>query len=283
MLNLLNNFYFSQVFHTLHNISFGTFYFLFGFFICSSLNTLSKSRVENDSNSGAIGNLMRGNNELNEANEGPIQAQPSVRFYLNIFFLNRKEVLENIVRSKVSRKRRLIRALAKRAAVNLVSDEKLLEKIGQDLIQTIPFKLSLIGVRAEASIVYLQSAYICVEVDLMSVDIEKLIEVNANVETAMKAKSFFDYINIPTIKSLAETYLVKLISGKIMSNLPQTVIEKLQDKLVAEVDIVTLDDIEQGPFLIQTIQYLNSIQNSNKTASAQPTTPSIAATKNAIE
>ncbi len=160
------------------------------------------------------------------------------RFYLNIFFLNRKEVLENIVRARVPRHRKVIRALAKRLAVNLVSDQKLVERVGADLLASIPLRLDLIGVKATASISYLQSAYICVEVDLISVDLIKMIRNGAGSVKATKIAEFLDSFELPFLKSLLESLVLKLITRKIFRSLPQVVKEKLQDKLIAEVEII---------------------------------------------
>lgn len=190
------------------------------------------------------------------------------RFYLNIFFLNRKEVLENIVRKKVSKKRPVLRAFAKRLAVNLVSDQKLVEKVGADLKWSIPEKLELQGIRASSSIAYVQSAFICVEVNILSVDIKKILSQNAGSNKS--SSSFLDtlFTIFPSSKTFIETQLVKLVSGKVIKMIPQVVREKLQDKLIAEVEIIALTDNEQGPFLLQTIQNLrgvedNSINNNN--------------------
>jgi hypothetical protein len=183
------------------------------------------------------------------------------RFYLNVFFLNRKEVLENIVRQKVSRSRPVIRALAKRLAVNLVSDEKLLERIGNDLKTSIPMRLALQGIIGTSNVVYQQSAFICVEVNITSVNLTKLLGLSDDSEQARKLEDFFDWVNMPQFKSLLESVVVRIASSKVMKQLPQTVKEKLQTKLLAEIEVVTLTDSEQGPFLVQTMQTLDERKN----------------------
>lgn len=216
------------------------FYFLYGYCVCLFVSIL----------------LDRKKYESRDAGEDDTAVASHPRFYINIFLTNSKEVLENIVRKKVSRKRRVLRALAKRVAVNLISDESLTGKIAEDLISSIPMKLGLIGVRATASLAYQQSAYICIDIELPSVDIVKLIEVNAGPAAAEKLAKMLEYIGIPAVTNMIESFMIKLIYRKIMTNLPQTIQEKLEDKLVAEVDIITLSEEEQGPFLIQTIQQL---------------------------
>jgi hypothetical protein len=75
------------------------------------------------------------------------------------------------VRSKISTNAPVLRAVMKRLIVNLVNDEKLAGKIGEDLCRSIPFKLSLMGLDAQATIVYQHSAYLCLEVFVKSLDV----------------------------------------------------------------------------------------------------------------
>jgi predicted RecB family endonuclease len=218
------------------------FYFLFGYVTCLFFSILNKK------NKSVYGT---------EETDYPIYGH-TPRFYVNIFLTNRKEVIENMVRKNVSRKRPVLRALAKRLAVNLVSDESLAAKVANDLIKTIPSKLSLIGARAVATIAYTQSAYICIEVEIPSVDIIKLIEVNSGSAAAAKLTGILAYIGLPVITNLVESLMARVVCKKVMTQLPQTIQEKLEDKLIAEVDIIALSEEEQGPFLINTIQQLNS-------------------------
>ena len=127
--------------------------------------------------------------------------------------------------------------------------------MGADLVSQIPSRLELIGVRGAASVAYQQASFICIEVNLHSVDIFKLIGINAGEEKSEKLKTFFDKISIPALTSLAEVAFLHLVANKVLKQLPQTVQSKLQDKLIAQVEIVTLTDAEQGPFLIETIRY----------------------------
>ena len=221
------------------------FYFFFGLFTCLVVQILLKPKKSDE--------YME------------LMPQGS-RFYLNIFFLNSKEVKENIVRSKVTKRRPILRALGKRLAVNLISDEKLMEKIGQDLISSIPPRLELLAIQASASVVYIKSAFICIEVDLLSIDLPKLIEENAGLEKSQKIVKLFEWLDIPYAQKTTEISLVKLLASKVKNALPNTIQQKLQDKLIAEVEIVVLEDDEQGAFLCQTIKQLNKIPTSEKSA-----------------
>ena len=178
------------------------------------------------------------------------------RFYLNIFFNNRKEIVENIVRSKVSRRKTLLRAVAKRFAVKLVTDEILISTVADDLIVTIPKKLELQSIIATATLVHQHSSFLCIEVNLIGVDFLSSMERNAGKENADKTRRFLESFGFPNIINFINTNLVRIAAGKVIKALPSTLISKLQDKLTADIDVICLNDAEQGPFICQTLQQL---------------------------
>lgn len=203
--------------------------------------------------------LMYGEKAPSKTKEKDNEDGPVFRFYLNIFLLNTKDVLHNIVRSKISKNSPMLRATAKRLIVRLVKDETLATRIGGDLCSTIPLRLGNIGVLAVATVVYHQSSFICVEVDIMSVDPRKVIEKSTRGSAALAT---FEKL----AKSLAwlkfeqhvEAFLTKFVCKKLLTSLPQTIVEKLQLKLTADIELITLTEAEQGPFLISTMQELNA-------------------------
>ena len=178
------------------------------------------------------------------------------RFWVNIFVLNRREVLENIVRNKISKSKPVRRALAKRLAVNLVSDEKLVGKIGEELSTSISVRLESIGVRSVACIAYQQSAFISVEVILLSIDVRRVLEVRAG-ELALKKYDNLMQRKIPFLGSIIDFLLTSFVFGKVRRQLSLMIKEKLNDKLTAEVEIFTCTEEEQGPFIMSTLSNLN--------------------------
>jgi hypothetical protein len=87
----------------------------------------------------------------------------TAKFYLNMFFLDRKELLRNIVRSKIPRNRPLIRALSKRAAVTLLSSA-IVEKVAANLCGVVPETLGRMGISSSVKIIYTKAAFVCLEV-----------------------------------------------------------------------------------------------------------------------
>lgn len=183
------------------------------------------------------------------------------RFYINIFFLDREEFIRNIVRSKVSKSRWLIRALAKRAAVALLTGD-IVEKIGHNLCKSIPERLDVMGVRCTANIGYTQAAFICIEVALVEVDLPKFILYNAGEAASLKIKNMITKMFFPSLEKFVNEFLLAFLKGKLMKQLPVTLMDKLQDKMNAEIELICCTEEEQGPFLVDTIQQIKLHANS---------------------
>jgi hypothetical protein len=212
------------------------FYFLFG--VCSTLYFVVLFTSKNSKSKTGDGNDVR-------------------RFYVNLFFINRKEVVENLIRSKVPRTRPVIRALAKRLAVQLLHDG-IVEKIGSGLCTQIPERLGLIGVQSTVSIGYTRAAYICFDVALIDVDLYKLIEVNAGEEKAQAISTLLDKLSIFSLDVLLKKIVLYLLHKKLATQIPVQIRDKLEHKFSTDIELIVCSEEEQGTFLVQTIQQLNS-------------------------
>jgi hypothetical protein len=186
------------------------------------------------------------------------------KIYLNIYFVDRKEVVRNIIRSKVPRSRPIIRALAKRAAVALL-EKGIVERVAQTLCQAVPERLDIMGVKTSVSIGYTQKAYACIEVTLLSLDLHKFLAFNAGKEKAIAIMGFVDRFSIPAVNNWLQRFILEFMVGKLMTNLPATMKEKLYGKMTAEVEIIPCTEEEQGPYLVQTIAQLSADAKESKT------------------
>ena len=101
-----------------------------------------------------------------------------VKFYLNIFVLNRKEVIKNKMKSKFSYTPVLAKVLAK-VAGRMITDAKFSENIGHKLEEMIPVKLSEIGVKANVEMVFNWNSFVVIEVRILTADARKFIEKRA--------------------------------------------------------------------------------------------------------
>jgi hypothetical protein len=215
--------------------------------------------------------MYSGNGKDSTANQDN-NKDNSVKFYINLFFFNRKEVIENIIRSKVPKSRPLLRALAKRLAVQLLSRD-IVEKIGQSLCALIPTRLQCIGVKSVANIAYTQAGFICLEISLQGVDLLTLAGKKGDSAKDAKISSFLRVMTSLQLDSQLGRFVLKLLVPKLISQFPITVKEKLQMKFNAEIEIVCCQEEEQGPFIMTALQALT---NSPTSATMPPVTTTVA-------
>lgn len=191
------------------------------------------------------------------------------KLYLNIYFMDRKEIIRNIIRSKVPKNRPVIRALAKRAAVALL-EKGFVERVATGLCNAIPERMDLMGIKVNVNLSYTEQAYACVELTLLGLDLHKFFSFNAGKDKALGIKRIMDTYSIPAINNWIERSLLEFMSGKLISSLPATMKEKLFVKMNAEVEIIACTEEEQGPYLVQTIAQLNyDLQKENTTQGTQ--------------
>lgn len=190
------------------------------------------------------------------------------KLYLNIYFMDRKEIIRNIIRSKVPKNRPVIRALAKRAAVALL-EKGFVERVASGLCKAIPERLELLGIKANVNLCYTQQAYACVELTLVGLDLNRFLSFNAGKDKAAVIKRLLDTYSFPAVNGWIERSLLEFMSGKLITSLPSTMKEKLFVKMNAEIEIIACTEEEQGPYLVQTIAQLSSdLQKDNANSSA---------------
>lgn len=122
----------------------------------------------------------------------------------------------------------------------------------------IPLRLEGLGLRAEASIAYQQSSYLCIEVAIADAEVRNVLGKMAKDPGALNFyEKLCDLFWWTSFEVWAEKQLAKMIGGKLVVQLPKTIEEKLKMKLAAEIEMICCTDEEQGPFLIHTINELN--------------------------
>ena len=116
----------------------------------------------------------------------------------------------------------------------------------------------MIGVEATAAVVFQQSSFMCIEVDIISIDIRTVIEKATKGDTALNSfNKLAKILEWSRFEQWVQSLLTNTIYKKLMVSLPQTIINKLQLKLAADIELITCTDAEQGPFLVSTMQELN--------------------------
>lgn len=184
----------------------------------------------------------------------------AVKFYLNVFFLDRKELLRNMVRSKVSRNLPVLRALTKRAAVALLNNV-IVDKVAANLCKVIPENLGKMGVRCSVNIIFSKASFLCIEVAMTKIDIPTLIDFNAGEAASLKVKALLERFSFPKLNEVINNFLLGMFEKKLMEKLPVQLKQKLQDKMYADVEIFPTTEEELGPFLAQTLLQLNLSAN----------------------
>jgi hypothetical protein len=219
----------------------GAFYFFFGVFF-----------------TWYIGILFRPKQTLSESEE--IHA---TKFYLNIFLLNTKDVLQNIVRSKISRDKALIRAIAKRVIVNVLNEDFLSKRIGADVCTQLQVKLARKGIKATASIAYQQSAFVCLEVYISPVSFRHFLSKNAHLSGALdKYSKLAALLEWTSFESTVDSIFSNYIGQRMLTEVPNLVTNKLQMKLAAKIELIVCKESEQGEFILNAIQELNQSNGS---------------------
>lgn len=178
------------------------------------------------------------------------------KFYLNIFFLDRRELVRNIIRSKVSRNRPVIRALAKRAAVALLKDG-ISEKVGSVLCEMLPNNVRPMGIESNASVVYRHKSYLCLEVKLTNVDIPTLAAFNGGATAGDAARNIMRRFSCPMLDAFAASWLLQIFRTKLIAKMGPEVKFKLFAKMNAEVEAIACSEEELGPLLISIIHQLD--------------------------
>lgn len=180
------------------------------------------------------------------------------KLYLNIFFLDRREAIRNIIRSKIPKNKVIIRALAKRAAVVLL-EKGIVEKIANNLCKSLCDRLDSMGVKCTVGIGYTQSAFVCIEVTITNFDLYKffLFSTEGNDTKASKIVESLEKYSIPALTDFFNKFLLNIVANKFVVALPATIKEKLYNLMNAEIELVTCTEEDEGPFLVQTINQLN--------------------------
>eukprot|EP01039_Chlorochromonas_danica_P005226 gene5226-5758_t len=255
-----------------------TFYFFYGLSVCLYLLILFTSKKKTIFAGPIKPFLPSSSSSSSSSSSASSSAAPSKeqvpqrRLYMNIFFLDRKELIRNIIRSKVPKSRPFVRALAKRAAVALL-EKGIVERVGSSLCQIVPDRLSPLGIQCQCSIAYTEKAFLCLELSLVNLNLSQLLTYSMGTARASAVLSFLERYSLPAINETLSRWALSFMSERLLAMLPAQTRDKLYNKMNAEVEILLCTEEEQGPFLIQTIHQIQE-SSSASSSSAPSSTPS---------
>lgn len=173
------------------------------------------------------------------------------KFYLNMNILNKNEVLNKTVQSKLSH-RPVLSFIASRLATTMVTDEKFSDRLISRMKEKIPGQLLDRGMVVELNAVFKKGSYVCFELCVLSVDVKKLI---TNKKELQYADIFQSYMNLfgYNIEKSIDQLLVPVIGEKIKAQLPIILKEKMFEGAGLEVETETCSPAEQTEFLLHTL------------------------------
>ena len=181
----------------------------------------------------------------------PYELKP---FYLNIVLLNKDEIVTAKATEKAGKG--LFGRVAAYGATHLVSDEKVLGKISEKLVENVGSAVSVMGIEASLLKVFAQGAYVVIRVQVQEVDKLKLLHKAKGIEFA---SSFEVLLNSIDKLGLADTAGEKIdrkikdhIQEGMMKKFGEVIPEKLAENGVS-VDCHVVHSAEQAEYFYQML------------------------------
>eukprot|EP00598_Pedospumella_elongata_P006708 CAMPEP_0184983430 /NCGR_PEP_ID=MMETSP1098-20130426/12627_1 /TAXON_ID=89044 /ORGANISM="Spumella elongata, Strain CCAP 955/1" /LENGTH=204 /DNA_ID=CAMNT_0027507245 /DNA_START=33 /DNA_END=647 /DNA_ORIENTATION=+ len=181
----------------------------------------------------------------------PYELKP---FYLNIVLLNKDEIVTAKATEKAGKG--LFGRVAAYGATHLVSDEKVLGKISEKLVENVGSAVSVMGIEASLLKVFAQGAYVVIRVQVQEVDKLKLLHKAKGIEFA---SSFEVLLNSIDKLGLADTAGEKIdrkikdhIQEGMMKKFGEVIPEKLAENGVS-VDCHVVHSTEQAEYFYQML------------------------------
>lgn len=184
------------------------------------------------------------------------------KFYLNIFILNKDEVIENQVKQKVSN--RLVAGFVGSVLKNMISDAKFAEKIGTKITELVPIKLADFGITSAVEVAYQKGAFVCIKIDILTADARKIIEKKGGKVQLDKFNRFMSMIGIRQLGETIDNSLATIVGEKMQANLPASLKERMQEKAGLDVKVVALGEAKQADFLLRTLKELREQEEAAK-------------------
>jgi hypothetical protein len=195
--------------------------------------------------------LMRKRNKVISAEK---ESKSIVKFYMNLFILNKEEAVQNIIKQKVANK--YVAGVVGALASNILSDDKIAERIGSKISELVPIKLAEFGVKSVVEMAYQRGAFLCIKVDILTADARKVIEKKGGKAQLEKFNFFMDLVGIPQLNETIDDSLATVIGEKMQSNLPKALKERMQEKAGMDVKVICCSEAEQSEFLLGTLKEL---------------------------
>eukprot|EP00933_Yihiella_yeosuensis_P046865 TRINITY_DN42492_c0_g1_i1.p1 TRINITY_DN42492_c0_g1~~TRINITY_DN42492_c0_g1_i1.p1 ORF type:complete len:223 (-),score=54.68 TRINITY_DN42492_c0_g1_i1:20-688(-) len=189
---------------------------------------------------------------------------PEESLYLNIFLLNKDEVVKKGVQTKLQSKtpfKKWAFPCLTGLAAKVVKDEQVAGKIGQQLAAMLPSKLAELGIQGlESKVVFQRGSMVVTRLNLDKID----INTHALLTNAKGEEFAADFETLTnTLKKLEITDALASIDAKIRARVALALRDKLGEKLPeklgsegVKVDLVVLPSELQAAFFFDALEKL---------------------------
>ena len=199
------------------------------------------------------GKKKRSNNDNND-DEGE---DKSCRFYMNVFVLNKQDVIKEKVKSKFGNFKYLGSAVAA-VAGRVVTDERFTNALYEKMSCIIPERLrEELGVESSVDLEYSIKSYFVISVDIKTADARVLVKKRGG-EKHLKIydrliSSLFGHI----MQQSLSDQLVGIIGDKLVERLPEKLTERLKDGGGVDVEAVAKSEAEQARYFFTAVKLIS--------------------------
>ncbi len=186
-----------------------------------------------------------------EAAALPYELKP---FYLNIVLLNKDEIVTAKATEKAGKG--LFGRVAAYGATHLVSDEKVLGKISEKLVENVGSAVSVMGIEASVLKVFAQGAYVVIRVQVQEVDKLKLLHKAKGIEFASSFEVLLNSIEKLGLGSTAGEKIDRKIKDHIQEGMMKKFGEIIPEKLAengVSVDCHVVPSADQAEYFYQVL------------------------------
>ena len=181
----------------------------------------------------------------------------SCRFYLNIFVLNKEEVIKEKVRNKFGNFKYIGKAVAA-VAGRMVTDEKFSQGLYEKMSTIIPEKLQEeLGIESLVELEYSVKSYFVISVDIKAADARVLVKKKGSEKQLKIYDSLVNNLFSSSImQQQLSDQLVGIIGDKLVEKLPEKMTERLKDGGGVDVEVVAKSEAEQSRYFFTVMKLL---------------------------
>lgn len=187
----------------------------------------------------------------------------SCRFYINVFVLNKREVIKEKVKSKFGSFKYLGNAVAM-VAGKLVTDEKFSKILYEKMSVIIPEKLrEELGVDSSVELEYSNKSYFVVSVDIKAADARFLVKMKGGEQHLKVYDNLVTHLFGNMVHQRLSDQLVGIIGEKLIEKIPERVIERMKDGGGVDVEAVAKSESEQARYFFTAMKLISKSNTSS--------------------